>query len=68
MLGSFGVIDIVILALYGCILIGMGLYYKRKCTTADEFMVAGRSIRYMVPEPVRLYIEEHGLYAAGDQA
>ena len=44
MLGHFGVIDIVILALYALILIGMGLYYKRKCTTADEFMVAGRSI------------------------
>jgi len=44
MLGSFGVIDIVILALYAFILIGMGLYYKRKCNTADEFMVAGRSI------------------------
>ena len=44
MLGSFGIIDIVILALYACVLIGMGLYYKRKCNTADEFMVAGRSI------------------------
>lgn len=44
MLGSFGIIDIIILVLYGCVLIGMGLYYKRKCRTADEFMVAGRSI------------------------
>jgi len=44
MLGSFGIIDIIILVLYGCVLIGMGLYYKRKCNTADEFMVAGRSI------------------------
>lgn len=44
MQGSFGTIDIGILILYGCVLIGMGLYYKRKCRTADEFMVAGRSI------------------------
>ncbi len=42
--GSFGTIDISILILYGCVLIGMGIYYKRKCRTADEFMVAGRSI------------------------
>ena len=44
MLGSLGTIDIGILVLYGCVLIGMGLYYKRKCRTAEEFMVAGRSI------------------------
>jgi SSS family solute:Na+ symporter len=44
MQGSLGVIDIAILVAYGCVLIGMGLYYKRKCRTADEFMVAGRSI------------------------
>ncbi len=44
MQGSFGTIDIGILILYGCVLIGMGIYYKRKCRTADEFMVAGRSI------------------------
>jgi SSS family solute:Na+ symporter len=44
MQGSLGVIDIAILVVYGCTLIGMGLYYKRKCRTADEFMVAGRSI------------------------
>ncbi len=44
MQGSLGVIDIAILVIYGCVLIGMGLYYKRKCRTADDFMVAGRSI------------------------
>ncbi|MEJ2705494.1 MAG: sodium/solute symporter [Sedimentisphaerales bacterium] len=44
MQGSFGTIDIGILILYACVLIGMGLYYRRKCRTADEFMVAGRSI------------------------
>ena len=44
MQGSLGVIDIAILVIYGCVLIGMGLYYKRKCRTAEEFMVAGRSI------------------------
>jgi SSS family solute:Na+ symporter len=44
MQGSLGVIDIAILVVYGCVLIGMGLYYKGKCRTADEFMVAGRSI------------------------
>jgi SSS family solute:Na+ symporter len=44
MYGSFGTLDIAILVIYGCVLIGMGLYYKRKCRTAEEFMVAGRSI------------------------
>jgi len=44
MQGSLGAVDIFILILYGCVLIGMGLYYKRKCRTAEEFMVAGRSI------------------------
>ena len=44
MQGSLGLIDIAILVIYGCVLIGMGLYYKRKCRTAEEFMVAGRSI------------------------
>ena len=44
MQGSFGTIDIGILILYACVLIGMGIYYKRKCRTANEFMVAGRSI------------------------
>jgi len=37
-------IDIGILILYGTVLIGMGVYYTRKCRTSDQFMVAGRSI------------------------
>ena len=41
---SLGAVDIAILALYSCVLIGMGFYYVRKCRTADQFMVAGRSI------------------------
>jgi SSS family solute:Na+ symporter len=44
MQGYLSSIDIGILILYGCVLIGMGIYYKRKCRTAEEFMVAGRSI------------------------
>lgn len=41
---NLGAVDISILVLYGCVLIGMGIYYVRKTRTADEFMVAGRSI------------------------
>lgn len=41
---SLGAVDIAILALYGCVLVGMGIYYVRKSRTADQFMVAGRSI------------------------
>jgi SSS family solute:Na+ symporter len=41
---SLGAVDIAILVLYSCVLIGMGIYYVRKTRTADEFMVAGRSI------------------------
>ena len=41
---SLGAVDIAILALYSCVLIGMGFYYVRKCRTTDQFMVAGRSI------------------------
>jgi solute:Na+ symporter, SSS family len=44
MQGSLDTVDIFILLLYGGVLIGMGLYFKRKCRTAEEFMVAGRSI------------------------
>ncbi len=44
MQGSLDTVDILVLLLYGGVLIGMGLYYKRKCRTAEEFMVAGRSI------------------------
>jgi SSS family solute:Na+ symporter len=41
---KLGAVDIGILVLYSCVLIGMGIYYVRKTRTADEFMVAGRSI------------------------
>ena len=44
MQASLGAVDIAILILYSCVLIGMGIYYVRKCRTADQFMVAGRSI------------------------
>src|SRR4030042_193788 len=44
MMASLGKIDIGILFLYSLIMIGMGVYYSRRCRTADEFMVAGRSI------------------------
>ncbi len=41
---NLSAIDIGILFLYSCVLIGMGVYYTRKCRTSDQFMVAGRSI------------------------
>jgi SSS family solute:Na+ symporter len=44
MQGNLGTIDIAILALYSCVLVGMGVYYKRKCRTAEQFMVADRTI------------------------
>jgi len=44
MQGSLGIIDIAILLLYSCVLIGMGIYYSRKCRTAEQFMVADRTI------------------------
>ena len=44
MQGSLSGIDIGILFLYGAVLIGMGIYYTRKCRTAEQFMVAGRAI------------------------
>ena len=44
MQGSLGTIDIAILILYSCVLIGMGMYYSRKCRTAEQFMVADRTI------------------------
>jgi len=42
--GKLHAIDIAILAAYCLVVVGMGLYYSRKCRTAEEFMVAGRSI------------------------
>jgi len=44
MRGNLSTIDIGILFLYSCVMIGMGVYYTRKCRTAEQFMVAGRSI------------------------
>jgi len=44
MRGNLSAIDLVILFLYCCVLIAMGVYYKRKCRTAEQFMVADRSI------------------------
>ena len=44
MQGNLSAIDIGILILYGAVLIGMGVYYTRKCRTSEQFMVAGRSI------------------------
>ena len=42
--GGLGTIDIGILLAYCCVLVAMGLYYRRKCRTAEQFMVADRSI------------------------
>ncbi|MCX5639168.1 MAG: sodium/solute symporter [Planctomycetota bacterium] len=44
MSGSLGGIDIGILVLYCIAVIAMGIYYTRKSQTAEQFMVAGRSI------------------------
>lgn len=44
MVGNLGAIDIGILAAYCGVLVGMGLYYQRKCRTAQQFMVADRTI------------------------
>lgn len=44
MQGSLGYVDIAILIAYSGVLIWMGVYYRRKCRTAEQFMVAGRSI------------------------
>jgi SSS family solute:Na+ symporter len=44
MQANLSYVDIAILILYGCVLIAMGVYYKRKCRTAEQFMVADRSI------------------------
>lgn len=44
MVTNLGVFDMAILAAYCAVVVGMGIYYSRKCRTAEEFMVAGRSI------------------------
>jgi SSS family solute:Na+ symporter len=44
MTGRLAAIDIAILAAYCLLVVGLGIYYTRKCRTAEQFMVAGRSI------------------------
>ena len=41
---GLGTIDTTILILYGCVLIAMGVYYKRKCRTSEQFMIADQTI------------------------
>jgi solute:Na+ symporter, SSS family len=43
-LGYFGLFDVIIIFAYALVLIGMGIYFTRKSGTAEQFMVAGRSI------------------------
>jgi len=42
--GNFHWADTTMLVLYALLMIGMGIYYKRKTRTSEEFMVAGRTI------------------------
>jgi SSS family solute:Na+ symporter len=44
MQGNLGTIDIGILLAYCCAVVGMGIYFERKSRTAEQFMVAGRTI------------------------
>lgn len=37
-------IDLIVIVIYGLVLLGMGIYFFRKSKTAEQFMVAGRSI------------------------
>jgi SSS family solute:Na+ symporter len=41
---SLSAIDIGILLIYCCVVVAMGLYYERRSRTAEQFMVAGRTI------------------------
>jgi len=41
---TFHWLDITMLVLYALLMIWMGIYYKRKTRTSEEFMVAGRTI------------------------
>lgn len=43
-LGYFDLIDVIIIITYALVLIGMGIYFTRKSGTAEQFMVAGRTI------------------------
>jgi SSS family solute:Na+ symporter len=44
MQANLSAFDVGILFGYCCVLIWMGIYYTRKCRTAEQFMVAGRTI------------------------
>ncbi len=44
MQGSLEIIDIAILVGYCAVLVWMGVYFRKRCRTANDFMVAGRSI------------------------
>lgn len=41
---QLGVLDTVILVLYGLVMVGMGIYFMRKTKTSEQFMVAGMGI------------------------
>ena len=41
---SLETIDILVLIVYGCCLLGMGLYFNKKTKTARQFMVADNTI------------------------
>ena len=41
---QLGVLDTVILVVYGLVMFGMGIYFMRKTKTSEQFMVAGRGI------------------------
>ena len=42
--GYFELIDVIMIFTYALILIGMGIYFTRKSGTAEQVIVAGRSI------------------------
>jgi len=44
MQGRLSAVDVGILAAYAAILVAMGWYYRRKCRTSEQFMVAGHGI------------------------
>lgn len=44
MLAGLSRIDIAILLIYCCVVVAMGLYYERRSRTAEQFMVASRTI------------------------
>ena len=41
---TFHPLDVTMLVAYAVLMVAMGVYYKRKTRTSEEFMVAGRSI------------------------